>query len=189
MLNIDYFSYPCRFLPPENAIYIVELKTTMNDGRTKYEHFDGLIERNNALIERMCILRASGDGRRCDELRQECYIMIWKHEKQIGTDISPRQEALWVYWTCRSAFSRLRLLRRAHLYVALDDTLADTLAAHDGTDPLGDYIETLSAILTPPRTPCRRTDGPRSHARRDGPRTGHQAAQRGTTAPSRHSQT
>lgn len=121
----------------------------MNDGRTKYEHFDGLIERNNALIERMCILRASGDGRRCDELRQECYIMIWKHEKQIGTDISPRQEALWVYWTCRSAFSRLRLLRRAHLYVALDDTLADTLAAHDGTDPLGDYIETLSAILTP----------------------------------------
>lgn len=54
---------------------------TTND-RQKYEHFYGLIERHKALIERLCMRRASGDIRYCAELRQECYINIWKHERQ-----------------------------------------------------------------------------------------------------------
>lgn len=120
---------------------------TTND-RQKYVHFYGLIERHKTLIEGMCMRRASGDSCRCAELRQECYIMIWKHEKQIGTDIQPLSETLWVYWLCRSAFSRQRFLHRSHLWIPLDDTLADTLTVPDD-GPLRDYIESLSSVLNP----------------------------------------
>jgi len=117
--------------------------------RQKYEHFYGLIERHKALVESMCMRRASGDSRYCAELRQECYISIWKHEQQIGADVSPMQETLWVYWLCRSAFSRLRYLQRAHLYVPLDENMADTLADTDDLAPLRDRIEALAVLLTP----------------------------------------
>ncbi|MBQ9587645.1 MAG: hypothetical protein IJR26_07300 [Bacteroidales bacterium] len=65
---------------------------TTND-RLKYEHFYGLIERHKALIERLCMRRSSGDSYHCAVLRQECYITIWKHKKQIGTDLSPLRES------------------------------------------------------------------------------------------------
>ena len=120
---------------------------TTND-RLKYEYFYGLIERHKALIERLCMRRSSGDSYHCAELRQECYITIWKHEKQISTDISPLQETLWVYWLCRSAFSRLRFLHRTHLYFPLDENMADTIAAPDEGD-LREYIESLSSVLNP----------------------------------------
>lgn len=119
---------------------------TTND-RLKYEHFYGLIERHKALIERLCMRRSSGDSRYCAELRQECYITIWKHEKQISTDLSPLQETLWVYWLCRSAFSRLRFLHRTHLYLPPDENMADTLANPDDPSMLRDYIESLSSVL------------------------------------------
>ena len=122
---------------------------TTND-RLKYENFYGLIERHKALIEGLCMRRASGDSAYCAELRQECFIAIWKHEKQINTDISPLQETLWVYWLCRSAFSRLRFLHRSHLFVPLSEALADTVAQPDDPlDTLRDYIETLSSVLNP----------------------------------------
>lgn len=120
----------------------------IND-RQKYEHFYGLIERHKALIESLCMRRASGDSRYCAELRQECYISIWKHEKQISADISPLQETLWVYWLCRSAFSRLRFLHRTHLYIPLDENMADTLADSDDPSMLRDYIESLASVLNP----------------------------------------
>lgn len=119
----------------------------IND-RQKYEHFYGLIERHKALIESLCMRRASGDSRYCVELRQECYITIWKHEKQISADIHPLQETLWVYWRCRSAFSRLRFLHRTHLYIPLDENMADTIAAPDEGN-LREYIESLSSVLNP----------------------------------------
>ena len=121
---------------------------TKND-RQKYEHFYGLIERHKALIERLCMRRASGDSRYCAELRQECYISIWKHEKQISANISRMQETLWVYWLCRSAFSRLRFLQRTHLYIPLDEIMASTHADADNLMPLRDRIESLAAVLNP----------------------------------------
>ena len=60
----------------------------------------------------------------------------------------PLQETLWVVWQCRSVFSRLRFLRRSLLFVPLDDTLADSLAAPDESS-LRDYIDSLADILTP----------------------------------------
>ena len=121
---------------------------TTND-RQKYEHFYGLIERHKALIESLCMRRASGDSRYCAELRQECYISIWKHEKQISADIHPLQETLWVYWLCRSAFSRLRFLHRTHLYIPLDENMADTLAVPDDPSMLRGHIESLASVLNP----------------------------------------
>lgn len=120
----------------------------IND-RQKYEHFYGLIERHKALIESLCMRRASGNSRNCAELRQECYINIWKHEKQIGDDIHPLQETLWVYWLCRSAFSRIRFLHRTHLYFPLDENMVDTITASDDQTLLSEHIESLSSILTP----------------------------------------
>ena len=120
----------------------------IND-RQKYEHFYGLIERHKALIESLCMRRASGNSRYCVELRQECYISIWKHEKQISVNISPLQETLWVYWRCRSAFSRLRFLHRTHLYIPLDENMSDTLANPDDPSMLRDYIESLASVLNP----------------------------------------
>ena len=119
------------------------------EDRQKYEHFYGLIERHKALIESLCMRRASGDSRYCAELRQECYISIWKHEKQISADIHPLQETLWVYWRCRSAFSRLRFLHRTHLYIPLDENMADTLAVPDDPSMLRGYIESLASVLNP----------------------------------------
>lgn len=117
--------------------------------RQKYKHFYGLIERHKALIESLCMRRASGDSRYCAELLQECYISIWQHEQQISPDIAPMQETLWVYWLCRGAFSRLRYLQRAHLYVPLDERMADTLADRDELEPLRDRIEALASLLGP----------------------------------------
>lgn len=116
--------------------------------RQRYEHFYSLVERHKSLIESMCMRRSSGDSRFCSELRQECYITILKHEKRIDTDILPLQETLWVYWLCRSAFSRLRFLDRTHLYIPLDEIMADTIAAPDESN-LGEYIESVTSVLNP----------------------------------------
>lgn len=111
----------------------------------KYEHFYHLIERHKALIEGLCIRRASDDSHRCAELIQECYIQIWRHETQISTDMSPAREALWVYWLCRSAFSRWRFLQRTHTWLPLHNNMSD--AGNDS--PLPDSIDALVSVLTP----------------------------------------
>ena len=111
----------------------------------KYEHFYHLIERHKALIEGLCIRRASDDSHRCAELIQECYIQIWRHETQISTDMSPAREALWVYWLCRSAFSRWLFLQRTHTWLPLHNNMSD--AGNDS--PLPDSIDALVSVLTP----------------------------------------
>ena len=118
-----------------------------NDQPT-HQQFHALILRHRDLIERLCMRRASGDYHRCAELRQDCYISIWRHLASLRHDASPLQETLWVVWQCRSVFSRLRFLRRTHLFLPLDDSLADTLAAPDEST-LRDYIDSLADILTP----------------------------------------
>lgn len=118
-----------------------------NDQPT-HQQFQALILRHRDLIERLCMRRASGDYHRCAELRQDCYISIWRHLASLRHDASPLQETLWVVWQCRSVFSRLRFLRRTHLFLPLDDSLADTLAAPDESS-LRDYIDSLADILTP----------------------------------------
>ena len=118
-----------------------------NDQPT-HPQFHALILRHRDLIERLCMRRASGDYHRCAELRQNCYISIWRHLASLRPDASPLQETLWVVWQCRSVFSRLRFLRRTHLFLPLDDSLADTLATPDESS-LRDYIDSLADILTP----------------------------------------
>ena len=113
----------------------------------KYDHFYRLIERHGTLIERLCMRRSSGDSVRCDEFVQECYIFIWKHEKKIGQDVSPLEERMWVYWLCRNALSRLRLLGRAHLLQPLDENMADTVAEREMDVALGERIRSMTANL------------------------------------------
>ena len=98
------------------------------------------------MIENMCMRRASGEYNRCAELRQECYISIWKHQNSLHPDATPMQEHLWVYWQCRSVFSRRRFLAKAHLLQPIDDNMADSIA--DSFDEsLRDTIESLAAVL------------------------------------------
>ena len=78
-----------------------------------HDQFHALILRHRDLIERLCMRRAAGDYHRCAELRQNCYISIWRHAASLRPDATPLQETLWVVWQCRSVFSRLRFLRRS----------------------------------------------------------------------------
>lgn len=121
--------------------------TMTNNDSTKYENFYGLISRHKALIENLCMRRASGDESYCAELRQECYIAIWRHEKHIRTSTSPRQESFWIYWICRSAFSQLRYLQRTQLHIPLDERLSDTLADTNDNAQINEHIESLSSVL------------------------------------------
>lgn len=118
-----------------------------NDQPT-HDQFHALILRHRDLIERLCMRRAAGDYHRCAELRQDCYISIWRHAASLRPDATPLQENLWVYWQCRSVFSRLRTLRRSLHFIPLDDAMANTIAAPDETT-LHDYIDSLADILTP----------------------------------------
>lgn len=124
----------------------------MADDQQTHEQYRRLIERHKALIERLCMRRALCDYHRCAELRQECYICIWRHMPSLRPDASPQQEAAWVYWQCRSAFSRQRFLQRACL-VSLDE--ADGLerlatAANDTEpDPYGGLdLEPFASLLS-----------------------------------------
>lgn len=112
------------------------------------DQFNELIAKHKSLIENLCIRRASGDYHRCAELKQECYISIWKHANSLRPNASPTQESLWVYWQCRSVFSRLRYLRRAFQFIPLEDDMADTIAEPDNSH-LHDLIESMADTLTP----------------------------------------
>lgn len=117
--------------------------------RHRNDTFYGLITRHKALIERLCMRRTSGDDRLCTELINECYVFIWKHQKQISAGITPLQESLWVYWLCRSAFSRLNFLHKAHLWEPLDESMAENIADVDCNDALRERIESMASVLTP----------------------------------------
>ena len=120
----------------------------MNTDRRKYEHFNALLDRHKSQIENMCMRRARGEYNRCAELRQECYISIWKHQDSLRPNSTPMQETLWVYWQCRSVFSRLRLLKSANLWQPLDDNMADSVAEPE-ENTAREYLESLAVILNP----------------------------------------
>lgn len=111
--------------------------------------FEQLIERHRTQIERLCMSRALGDYHLCAELRQECYISIWRHQPSLRPDATAQQEAMWVYWQCRSAFSRRRLLQRANL-VSLDQAPTAAVIAAAEPDPYGGLdLEPFASLLTP----------------------------------------
>lgn len=115
----------------------------------EWKHFYDLLERHRDLIERLCMLRASGNCRRCADLMQECYIFIWRHEKQISANMSFSQEKAWIYWLCRSAFSHYSFLEKAGLLEPLDENVADISSGDGDKSLLRDRIESLVAGLTP----------------------------------------
>ncbi len=119
---------------------------TTNDPLT-YEKFNELIERHRALIERLSMSRASGDYHRCAELRQECYISIWKHTHTLRPNSSAVQEAVWIYWQCRNAFRRVRFLNRASQFLPIEDSMADNVS-NPSESSLKDAIESCARLLT-----------------------------------------
>lgn len=116
--------------------------------RQPYARFDALIERHAAFVNRLCLLHADGNGNRCAELVQECYIALWHYLPGLREEALPLQERLWVMWHCRSVFSHLRHGKKPPPWMPLDDNMADTLGQPDD-DPLRDSIEALASVLTP----------------------------------------
>lgn len=113
----------------------------------KYSKFNALLDRHKAQIENMCTRRSRGEYNLFAELRQECYISIWKHQDSLRADANIMQETLWVYWQCRSVFSRLRFLKRANVWQPIDEGMADTLCEPE-ENGLREYIETLAVVLS-----------------------------------------
>ena len=162
--------------------------------------YEQLIERHRSQIEHLCMHRALNDYHLCAELRQECYIGIWKHLSSLRPDSTPKQESRWVYWQCRSAFSRQRFLCRAQL-VSLDEEMerrhGELGVAADSTepDPYGEQLRQCrrhrlgrgagSPVAADPRPPA---DGRGLRARRDGLAPRHQTPQRHTAALPHHRQ-
>ena len=119
-----------------------------NSDREQYDRYDCLIARHGALIERLCMRHAWGDTNRCAELRQECYISLWRYLPTLREGANAFQEKAWVAWHCRSVFSHLAYRRRTHQFLPLDDSMADTIAEPDDGHLL-DTIDTLATLLTP----------------------------------------
>ena len=113
-----------------------------------YDQFDRLIARHGELINRLCMRRAGGNADRCAELRQDCYISLWHYLPKLREDANAFHETSWVVWHCRSVFSHLRYRRRTHLFLPLDDDMADTLGEPDDSH-LRDTLDALAAHLTP----------------------------------------
>lgn len=111
-----------------------------------YGRFDALIARHRQLILNMCMRRADGNGNRCAELVQDCYIAMWHHLPSLREDASQLQEAAWVAWQCRSVFSRRG--KASPTLLPIDDNLTGTLVQHDD-DPLRESIDAMAEVLTP----------------------------------------
>lgn len=116
--------------------------------RQLYDRFDSLIARHRDLIDRLCMRRALGDVSRCAELRQDCYISLWHYLPKLRENANPFHETAWVVWHCRSVFSHLRYRRRTHLFLPIDDNMADTISEPDDSH-LRDTIDSLVTLLTP----------------------------------------
>lgn len=119
-----------------------------NRDQQLYDKFDRLISQHRALIDRLCMQRALGDKNRCAELRQDCYISIWHYLPKLRDGSNHFHEAAWVAWHCRSVFSHLNYRRRTHLFLPLDNNMADTISESDESE-LRDAIDALAIQLTP----------------------------------------
>ena len=118
------------------------------EDRRLYDKFDSLIARHRRLIDSLCIRHAYGDENRSAELRQDCYISLWHYLPGLREGASPFHEKAWVVWHCRSVFSHLGYRRRSHLFLPLDENMADTIGEADNTH-LRETIEALAVLLTP----------------------------------------
>lgn len=58
----------------------------------KYSKFNALLDRHKAQIENMCTRRSRGEYNLFAELRQECYISIWKHQDSLRADANIMQD-------------------------------------------------------------------------------------------------
>lgn len=121
----------------------------MADVRTKYNNFELLVERHRGLIRKLCWWRSSGDEVLCDDLVQECYLAMWEHYGTLRHDVAKVQEAAWVVWQCRSAFSHRD--RKNDFYRLTDPTdLSDLPEMSDQSDTtetreiLDDLAQTLN---------------------------------------------
>ena len=119
-----------------------------DNDRPQYDKFDRLIAQYGGLIERLCMRHASGDVSRCAELRQDCYIALWHYLPTLREGANTFHETAWVAWHCRSVFSHLRYRRRTHLFLPIDDNMADIVGEPDDSH-LRDTIDSLAAHLTP----------------------------------------
>lgn len=119
-----------------------------DNGQERYDKFDALIARHSILIESLCIRHAAGDENRCTELRQDCLISLWHYLPKLREGCSPFHETAWVVWHCRSVFSHLRYRRRTHLFLPLDENMADTVAAPNDSRQR-ETIDKLATLLTP----------------------------------------
>ena len=110
------------------------------------ERFVGLIQRHRTLIRSLCWHRTNGDVERCAELVQECYIALWRALPALRADLASWQERGWVYWRCRSVFSR-RYRRRQRWWLPLDAVPDALLAEKAAADR--ERLEELAENLSP----------------------------------------
>lgn len=119
-----------------------------DNDRQIYEKFDSLIASHRNLIDRLCMRHAFGDVERCAELRQDCYISLWRYLPTLRENASSFHERAWVAWHCRSVFSHLRYRRRTHRLLWIGENLTDTVLENESSH-LRDTIDTLATTLTP----------------------------------------
>lgn len=115
--------------------------------RQLYSKFDSLIASHRNLIDRLCMRHAFGDVERCAELRQDCYISLWRYLPTLRENASSFHERAWVAWHCRSVFSHLRYRRRTHRLLWIGENLTDTVLENESSH-LRDTIDTLATTLT-----------------------------------------
>ena len=111
----------------------------------RYKQFDNLIERHYRLIRMLCWQQSSGREVVCEELMQECCISIWTHLDSLRAGCHQIQQAAWVVWRCRDTFAQHRRRRRFR-WQSIDDQMAESTAAADGTSHR-ELIEELAATL------------------------------------------
>lgn len=112
---------------------------------TRYKQFDLIMGRYYRLIRLLCWRQSLGSDILCDELMQECSISIWSHLDSLRVDSHQLQQAAWVVWRCRDTFAQHRRRRRFR-WQSIDDQMAESTAAADGTSHR-ELIEELAATL------------------------------------------
>ena len=114
-------------------------------GGHEYDRLDKLVSRHRGLIRKLCWRKAAGDEAVCDDLVQECYLVLWLRLPSMRPNVSALEEAAWVVWQCRSVFSHLRQ-RGVIDTVNLDTQVADRLPASI-SDSHGDLVDEFATCL------------------------------------------
>ena len=116
--------------------------------RLLYDKYDRLIVRYKYLIERLCLRYSSGDVNRCSELRQDCYISLWRYLPSLRENASSFAEKAWVVLHCRSVFSHLSYRRQDPQFHPINSDFPD-ITTQDDNSHVRDTLDALAANLTP----------------------------------------